>query len=233
MIEVKNISKSYGNHLAVNDVSFTLKRGEIAGFLGVNGAGKSTTLKILAGALNADKGTVSVFGNSIVNDALQAKQTIGYLPEDNPLYGSMYVKEYLLYVAQMYSLKGTKEAVEQIVEQMGLQGEYHKKIVSLSKGNRQRVGLAQALIHNPRFLILDEPTSGLDPNQRMEIREILAGFAQSKVVLFSSHILQEVTSICSRYIIIDGGRIVFDDTALGGTASSIEDTFYKLTKKNV
>lgn len=228
MIEVKNISKKYNQIKAIEGISFQLSQGEIIGFLGPNGAGKSTTMKILAGTLKADEGSVSVFGNDIIENPLKAKTHIGYLPEDNPLYDNMYVKEFLEYISSVYSILNRKKVIDEMIEKVGLGKEYGKKIGTLSKGNRQRVGLAQALIHNPDFLILDEPTSGLDPNQQIEIRELLLNISQSKIILFSSHILQEVTNICTRYIIINNGKIVLDEKS--GNVESIEDIFYNLTK---
>ncbi|MFV0469492.1 MAG: ABC transporter ATP-binding protein [Dysgonomonas sp.] len=229
MIDVNNISKSYSKKVAVDGLSFQLSKGDIVGFLGSNGAGKSTTMKILAGTLNPDNGNVSVFGHDIINDSMNAKRRIGYLPEDNPLYGNMYVREYLEYISDIYSVSNKKDAISKIIENTGLQNEYRKKISTLSKGNRQRVGLAQALIHDPDFLILDEPTTGLDPNQQVEIRDMLANLGSEKIIFFSSHILQEVTSICNRYIIIDNGKIIYDEKAKN--TESIEDTFHLLTRK--
>lgn len=229
MIDVNNISKSYSKKVAVDALSFQLSKGDIVGFLGSNGAGKSTTMKILAGTLNPDNGNVSVFGHDIINDSMNAKRRIGYLPEDNPLYGNMYVREYLEYISDIYSVSNKKDAISKIIENTGLRNEYRKKIGTLSKGNRQRVGLAQALIHDPDFLILDEPTTGLDPNQQVEIRDMLANLGSEKIIFFSSHILQEVTSICNRYIIIDNGKIIYDEKAKN--TESIEDTFHLLTRK--
>jgi ABC-2 type transport system ATP-binding protein len=174
-----------------------------------------------------DRGEISVFGYDVFNNPLKAKQLIGYLPEDNPLYGNMYVKEYLEFVASLYSVKNKKEAINNLIEKVGLTSEYKKQINTLSKGNKQRVGLAQALIHDPSFLILDEPTSGLDPNQQIEIRELLLEISKSAIIFFSSHILQEVTSICSRYMIINNGSIVYDEPS--GKAP-IEKVFYDLTQ---
>ncbi|NDW08493.1 ABC transporter ATP-binding protein [Dysgonomonas sp. 520] len=227
MIKVNNITKKFGSQMAVDDVSFQLSSGEIVAFLGVNGAGKSTTIKIMTGVLGADSGQVSVFGHDIVADAIEAKKHIGYLPEDNPLYGDMYVKEYLGYVASIYNLNDRKNAVESVIERVGLRKEYKKKIQSLSKGNRQRVGLGQALIHNPGFLILDEPTSGLDPHQQNEIHEILSELGKTRIILFSSHNLHQTISVCNRYIIINNGKIVFDEKAKN--VDSIEDIFNKVT----
>lgn len=228
MINVAHISKSYGKLNALNDVSFQLKRGDIVGFLGTNGAGKSTTMRIIAGTLCADKGNVSIFGKDIEENSIEAKKLIGYLPEDNPLYDYMYVTEFLEYITTVYSVKNEKEAISETIEKVGLQKEFRKKIGTLSKGNRQRVGLAQTLIHDPEFLILDEPTSGLDPNQQADIHQLLSDLGQSKIILFSSHILHEVTSVCNRNIIINNGQIVFDDKITEG--DSIEDIFYNLTK---
>lgn len=229
MIKVENISKKYGQLKAIENISFSLEAGEIVGFLGPNGAGKSTTLKILAGILNSDSGSVSIFGNDIQNKPLEAKMLIGFLEEDNPLYEYMYVREYLDYVAKIYlPSKEIRSAVDDIIEKTGLKNEYRKKINALSKGNRQRVGIAQAMLHNPNFLILDEPTSGLDPNQQLEIKELILSLSKSKIVLFSTHILQEVTSICSRFIIINKGQLVFDKKT--DEIESIDQLFYDITK---
>lgn len=228
MIEVNNISKRYGHLQAVKDVSFTLSSGDIVGFLGSNGAGKTTTMQIMAGALNADSGSVSAFGYDISKEPLKAKKKIGYLPEDNPMYNYMYVKEYLDFVAATFSVKNKNDMINEIIVKTGLKNEYKKKIGTLSKGNKQRVGLAQAFIHNPDFLILDEPTSGLDPNQQDEIHNMLSEFGKSRIILFSSHILQEVITLCNRCIIINKGQIVFDNKITKD--NSLETTFRNLTQ---
>lgn len=210
-IEVTQLLKQYGEQKAVNGVSFTVNKGEIVGFLGPNGAGKSTTMKIITGYLQADDGKALVCGQDVAADPITVKRKIGYLPEANPLYPDMYVREYLSFVAGIHQLKDVKAAVEKVITLTGLTVESKKKIGQLSKGYKQRVGLAAALIHEPEVLILDEPTSGLDPNQIIEIRNVIKQQGQNKTVLFSSHILQEVEAICDRVIIINKGNIVADD----------------------
>jgi len=209
-IEVRQLSKIYGTQKALNEVSFSVKKSEIVGFLGPNGAGKSTTMKIITGYIEADGGEAEVCGIPVTPNG-STKKKIGYLPEANPLYHDMYVREYLGFIAGVHELADTKNAVEKAIETVGLTIEANKKIVQLSKGYKQRVGLAAALIHDPEVLILDEPTSGLDPNQIVEIREVIRRLGQNKTVLFSSHILQEVQAICDRVIIISKGNIVADD----------------------
>ncbi|MCX6317200.1 MAG: ATP-binding cassette domain-containing protein [Bacteroidetes bacterium] len=211
-IEVKNLLKEYGEQKAVNNISFEVKQGEIVGFLGPNGAGKSTTMKIITGYLAQTGGEAYVCGINVAEQPLEAKKKIGYLPELNALYYDMYVKEYLGFVAEVHGLPNKKEAIAKAIETVGLALEAKKKIGQLSKGYKQRVGLAAALIHNPEVLILDEPTSGLDPNQIVEIREVIKKQGLNKTVLFSSHILQEVEAMCERVIIINKGNIVADDT---------------------
>ncbi len=210
-IQVKNLSKLYGQQKAVNNISFTVDKGEIVGFLGPNGAGKSTTMKIITGYLQPDTGDVQVCGTDVLRQPLDTKKKIGYLPESNPLYYDMYVREYLDFCADVHRIKDKKQAIEKVIEQVGLSRESSKKIGQLSKGYKQRVGLAAALLHDPEVLILDEPTTGLDPNQIIEIRDVIKSLGQNKTVLFSSHILQEVEAICNRVIIIDKGYIVADD----------------------
>jgi len=210
-IQVKNLSKLYGQQKAVNNISFTVDKGEIVGFLGPNGAGKSTTMKIITGYLQPDTGDVKVCGTDVLQQPLDTKKKIGYLPESNPLYYDMYVREYLDFNADVHQIKDKKKAIEKVIEQVGLSRESSKKIGQLSKGYKQRVGLAAALLHDPEVLILDEPTTGLDPNQIIEIRDVIKSLGQNKTVLFSSHILQEVEAICNRVIIIDKGNIVADD----------------------
>jgi ABC-2 type transport system ATP-binding protein len=211
-IEVSNLLKQYGEQKAVNDVSFTVGKGEIVGFLGPNGAGKSTTMKIITGYLQADAGHAIVGGLDVRTHPIAVKKKIGYLPEANPLYPEMYVREYLDFVAGIHQIKDRRQAIEKVIILTGLTIESKKKISQLSKGYKQRVGLAAALIHEPEVLILDEPTSGLDPNQIIEIRNVIKQQGQDKTVLFSSHILQEVEAICDRVIIINKGNIVADDT---------------------
>ena len=207
-IEVLSVSKSYETQLALNEISFSAKKGEIIGFLGPNGAGKSTMMKILTGYISPTKGTVFVSGIDVVKNPIAAKAKIGYLPEQNPLYQEMYVREYLQFQASIF--KVSKETIATVVEDVGLIPEVHKKISQLSKGYQQRVGLAAALIHNPDVLILDEPTTGLDPNQLQEIRTLLKKLGKEKTILFSTHIMQEVEAVCDRVIIIKKGELLVD-----------------------
>lgn len=211
-INISNVTKIYGNQKAVNNISFTVPNNEIVGFLGPNGAGKSTTMKIVTGYLHASSGKVSVNGIDVNTNAIEAKKQIGYLPEGNPLYHEMYVREYLEFIAGLHKINPIKKRIEEVIDLTGLRLESNKKTGQLSKGYKQRVGLAAALIHDPKVLILDEPTSGLDPNQIVEIRQVIKDLGKNKTVLFSSHILQEVESICDRVIIINKGNIVADDT---------------------
>ncbi|MCP2044047.1 gliding motility-associated ABC transporter ATP-binding subunit GldA [Pontibacter sp. HSC-36F09] len=211
-VEVKNLTKIFGSQRAVDDISFSVGQGQILGFLGPNGAGKSTTMKIATCYLPPTTGTVLVNGYDVVQDSIAVRRSVGYLPEHNPLYLDMYVHEYLQFVASVYGLKGrqAKERVQEMVELCGLTLEQGKKIGALSKGYRQRVGLAQALVHDPQVLILDEPTTGLDPNQIVEIRALIKRIGQDKTVIFSTHIMQEVTAICDRVVIINRGKLVAD-----------------------
>jgi ABC-2 type transport system ATP-binding protein len=211
-VVVKNITKTYGDQNAVNNISFEAKKGEILGFLGPNGAGKTTTMKMITCFVPQTKGSISVCGFDVESQSMEVRKRIGYLPEHNPLYLEMYVKEYLLFIAGMHKVKNKKEAVKSMIERTGLTLEQHKLIGSLSKGYRQRVGLAQAMLHDPEVLILDEPTSGLDPNQLIEIRKLIRELGQEKTVIFSSHIMQEVQALCDRVIIIDQGNMVANDT---------------------
>lgn len=210
-IEVKSLLKVYGEQKAVNNISFKVNKGEIVGFLGPNGAGKSTTMKMITGYLQADGGDAIVCGMNVSEEPLFTKKKIGYLPEANPLYYDMYVREYLGFIAEIHKIENKKSKIENVITLTGLTAESKKKIGQLSKGYKQRVGLAAALIHDPEVLILDEPTSGLDPNQIIEIREVIKKQGQDKTVLFSSHILQEVEAICDRVIIINKGSLVADD----------------------
>jgi ABC-2 type transport system ATP-binding protein len=210
-ITVNNLTKVYGAQKAVDDISFTVNKGEIVGFLGPNGAGKSTTMKIITGYLPASEGTTTVCGIPVIETSNETKKKIGYLPEANPLYYDMFVREYLDFVTNVHTVKNKKEKIEEVIKTVGLTVEANKKIGQLSKGYKQRVGLAAALIHDPEVLILDEPTTGLDPNQIIEIRELIKKLGADKTVLFSSHILQEVQAICDRVIIINKGKIVADD----------------------
>ncbi len=212
-IKVEALTKIYGTQLAVDHISFELKKGEIVGFLGPNGAGKSTTMKMITGYLPPTEGTAVVAGFDIQKDPMEVRKRVGYLPEANPLYYEMYVREYLEFTAGIHSLgRGAKERIEEMIVLTGLQKEAHKHIGALSKGYKQRVGLAQAMLHNPEVLILDEPTSGLDPNQILEIRELITRIGQEKTVLLSTHIMQEVQAMCNRVIIINNGKLVADDT---------------------
>ena len=207
-IEVQNISKSYGTQKALDNVSFSIKKGEIVGFLGPNGAGKSTLMKILTTFIDADSGLATVNGNDVTSAQKAVQQSVGYLPEHNPLYLDLYVWEYLEFNADVY--KVPKSRIEEVIQLTGLSPESHKKIGQLSKGYRQRVGLATAFLHNPDVLILDEPTTGLDPNQLVEIRELIKNIGKDKTVFLSTHIMQEVEAICDRVIIINNGKIVTD-----------------------
>ena len=210
-IEVKNLLKEYGEQKAVNNISFKVDKGEIVGFLGPNGAGKSTTMKIITGYLQQTSGEAFVCGINVAEQPLETKKKIGYLPELNALYYDMYVREYLGFVAEVHKVANPKEKIESVIDLTGLTIESKKKIGQLSKGYKQRVGLAAALIHDPEVLILDEPTTGLDPNQIVEIRDVIKKQGLNKTVLFSSHILQEVEAICDRVIIINKGKLVADD----------------------
>jgi len=207
-ITVKHIFKTYNTQKALNNISFSIKKGEIVGFLGPNGAGKSTMMKILTTYLNATEGSAEVNGFNVENEAMNVQKSVGYLAEHNPLYLDMYVREYLYFNAEVY--KVSKDKVESVIEKTGLLPEANKKIGQLSKGYRQRVGLANALLHDPEVLILDEPTTGLDPNQLIEIRELIKNVGKEKTVLLSTHIMQEVEAICDRVIIINNGTIVLD-----------------------
>lgn len=211
MIRFENISKQYGQQKAVDNLTFFVPEGQVVGFLGPNGAGKSTSMKILTGFLAPSSGTAQVAGLDVARQPQELKQLVGYLPENNPLYLDMYVQEYLLYVAKTYGIRQRPmAAVARSIDQVGLGAEQHKRIGQLSKGYRQRVGLAQAIVHEPKVLVLDEPTSGLDPNQLVEIRELIVRMGREKTVLLSSHILQEVEAICQRVLILKNGSLVAD-----------------------
>ena len=212
MVEIQHLTKTYGTQHAVDDISFTAGKGEIVGFLGPNGAGKSTTMKIATGYLPPTAGTVRVAGHDVLTDSLAVRRHVGYLPEHNPLYLDMYVHEYLEFIGAVHGLRGAglRTRVGQLVRRVGLSREQNKQIGALSKGYRQRVGLAQALIHDPDVLILDEPTTGLDPNQILEIRQLIREVGEDKTVIFSTHILPEVTALCSRVLIISRGKLVAD-----------------------
>jgi ABC-2 type transport system ATP-binding protein len=232
-IKVENLTKIYGSQKAIDSISFEVNAGEIVGFLGPNGAGKSTTMKILTGFIPANEGVVKIVNLEINDNPIEIKKNIGYLPEQNPLYLDMFVKEFLTFIGELYEIKGKvlKERINEMIELVGLQKEQNKKIGQLSKGYRQRVGLAQALIHEPKVLILDEPTTGLDPNQIVEIREVIKNTGKNKAVLFSTHIMQEVEAICDRVIIINQGKIVASGTLaeLKAGGKSLEETFKMLT----
>ena len=211
-IHVASLTKMYGEQAAVNQISFQANKSEITGFLGSNGAGKTTTMKILTCFIPQSSGTAKVCGFDTREDSMEVRKRIGYLPENNPLYKDMYVKEYLWFIAGLHRLKSPKNLIHQMIERTGLTREKHKQIGSLSKGYRQRVGLAQAMLHNPDVLILDEPISGLDPNQLVEIRQLIRDLGKEKTLIFSSHIMQEVQALCDRVVIINKGRLVANDT---------------------
>lgn len=230
-ITIEQVSKNYGDQVALSNVSFSLKQGEIVGFLGPNGAGKSTLMKIICCYLSQDSGNIEVCDLNTKTQDLLVKSEIGYLPEDNPLYLDMYIKEYLSFVGGLYKVNNLKKRIEEIIDQTGLDSEQHKKIGELSKGFKQRVGLAAALIHNPKILILDEPTTGLDPNQLVGIRNLIKEVGKEKIVLLSTHIMQEVDQMCNRVIIIKQGEIV-DDNLIDNLKQNnidLEEHFRKLT----
>ena len=210
-IEVSNLTKSFGEQIAVNDISFIASEGEIIGFLGPNGAGKTTTFKMLTGYTSPSSGVINVNGVDIVSSPIHARKMIGYLAESNPLYGGMYIKEFLTFVAQTYGMVSPATTIDQLCIEVGLEREIKKKIKDLSKGYKQRVGLAQALLNDPDILILDEPTTGLDANQLVEIRALIKRLGKDKLILFSSHIMQEIEALCDRIIILDQGRKIADN----------------------
>ena len=226
MVEVQHLTKAYGPQNAVDDISFTAGKGEIVGFLGPNGAGKSTTMKIATGYLPPTAGTVRVAGYDVLTHSLDVRRRVGYLPEHNPLYLEMYVHEYLEFIGAVHGLRGAalRRRVAELVARVGLSREQNKQIGALSKGYRQRVGLAEALLHDPDVLILDEPTTGLDPNQILEIRELIREVAQDKTVIFSTHILPEVTALCSRVLIISRGKLVADSPVADLAARAAGET---------
>ena len=225
-INISNLSKKYGQQIVLNNISFQVGEGEVIGFLGPNGAGKTTTMKIIAGALAYETGSVKVCGMEVKDNLLKTKSLIGYLPEQNPLYADMYVKEYLLFIADIYKIKDKKKRVEELIDKVGLRPEFKKKIGQLSKGYRQRVGLAQALIPDPKVLILDEPTTGLDPNQLEDIRTLIREIGRERTVMLSTHIMQEIKAICSRVLIINKGEIVADYSDLSKINAFDENNFY-------
>lgn len=228
-IELFNIKKRYGNQVVLPSLSMSVGGGEIVGFLGPNGAGKSTTMKIITGFVVPDSGSVSVCGVDMLKNPIEAKRHIGYLPEHNPLYPDMYVREYLDFVAGVYKIPSRRARVDEVIEQVGLTSEYKKTINSLSKGYRQRTGLAAAIVHNPDVLILDEPTTGLDPNQIIEIRELIKNFGKERTVLFSTHIMQEVEAVCDRFVILNKGTIMTDKKVSDIEKGSLENLFRTLT----
>ena len=230
MIQINDISKLYGEQRALDHVSLTVAPGETVGLLGPNGAGKSTLMKIITCYIPPTEGEVTVCGHSIYDDSLAVRRAIGYLPEHNPLYQDMYVREYLRFVAGLGGVKDRNRRTDEMIELTGLTPEANKKIGQLSKGYRQRVGLAQALIHDPKVLILDEPTTGLDPNQLEFIRSVIREAGKSKAVLLSTHIMQEVEAMCRRAVIIDHGRIVADESMDGVNAKKLTEQFHKLTE---
>ncbi len=211
-ISVNHITKSYGDQKAVDSISFQVGKGEIVGLLGPNGAGKTTTMKILCGFMTEFSGTATVNGFDVRTDPIALKRSVGYLPEHNPLYLDMYIAEYLEFVSRIHQLSERKSRIKMVLDQTGLESERHKKIGALSKGYRQRVGLAQALIHDPEVLVLDEPTSGLDPNQLIEIRQLIRQVGSEKTVIFSSHIMQEVQALCQRVVILNRGKLVANES---------------------
>ncbi|HJV78332.1 MAG TPA: ATP-binding cassette domain-containing protein [Paludibacter sp.] len=226
-ISISHLTKKYGEQTVLNDINFEIGEGEVVGFLGPNGAGKTTTMRILAGALSYSTGSAKICDIEVKENQLKTSSMVGYLPEQNPLYADMYVKEYLLFVAETYQLGKEKEQrVNELIDKVGLRPEFHKKIGQLSKGYRQRVGLAQTLIPNPKVLILDEPTTGLDPNQLEEIRSLIREIGKDKTVLLSTHIMQEIKAICNRVIVINKGNIVADYSDLSKIKAFSEDSLH-------
>lgn len=229
-ILINNLTKVYGTQKALDNVSLSIGDGEIVGLLGPNGAGKSTMMKILTCFIPPTSGEVKVCGYDIFDSPMEIKRSIGYLPEQNPLYYDMFVREFLGFVAGIHKIQNRKQRVEEIIELTGLTKEVNKKISALSKGYKQRVGIAQALIHNPKVLILDEPTTGLDPNQLVEVRNLIKQVGQTKTVLLSTHIMQEVEAVCSRVVIINNGKLVADDkTTHLAEGGSLEKKFREIT----
>lgn len=228
-LEIKNLTKKFGEQTALNNINIEIKKNEIIGLLGPNGAGKSTLMKSIVGVLKVDKGEIIFDGKNIAENEIQTKEKIGFLPENNPLYNDMYVKEYLQFVADIHKIQ--KEKVDEIIDLVGITPEKSKKISQLSKGYKQRVGLAQAILHEPDLLILDEPTNGLDPNQIIEIRNVIKEIGKEKTVILSTHIMQEVEALCSRVILIHQGKIV-QDTGIEefkGKFSNLEEAFANYT----
>jgi len=236
MIEIKNLSKRFGALTAVDDVSFNVEAGQVLGFLGPNGAGKSTTMKMITGFLAPSSGTVSVCGHDVERQPLAAKRVMGYLPEGAPSYGEMTVNAFLDFIADVRGLRGDDRAKRKsdVIERLSLQTVLEQSIETLSKGFRRRVGLAQAILHDPRVLILDEPTDGLDPNQKHEVRTLIGQMAKDKIIVISTHILEEVDAVCNRAIIISGGRVLADDTPKGlasrAPSGRLDDVFRSITQ---
>ena len=230
-LEIKNVSKRYGDQQALIDVSFSLKKGDIVGFLGPNGAGKTTLMKIITSILKQDSGVITINGYNTQTNKISTKRQIGYLAENNPLYKDMLVTEYLDFIASLYKIDNKKDKVKEIINKTGLNGEIKKRIEELSKGYKQRVGIAAALVHDPNVLILDEPTTGLDPNQLVEIRKLIQEIGKEKIVLLSTHVLQEIPKICNHIIIINKGKIVENAKMqdLIKTKNNLEKHFQKLT----
>lgn len=228
-ITIQNLIKKYGDQLALDNVSFSIQKGEVVGLLGPNGAGKSTLMKSVTGAILPTSGEIEVDGFSVLKQPIETKKKIGFLPENNPLYYEMYVKEYLQFVANLRN--ENRERIQEVIQKVGLTPESHKKIGQLSKGYKQRVGLAQAILSNPEILILDEPTNGLDPNQILEIRDVIREIGKSKTVILSTHIMQEVEALCSRVILLNKGKVISDSPIeeFKGQYKSLEDAFHQLT----
>lgn len=234
LLAVKNLTKTFGNQVAVNDISFGIEEAKVVGFLGPNGAGKSTTMKMITGFIRPSTGSVSIHGIDVQEKEYEAKRLLGYLPENNPLYGSMYVRESLQYTGKLYRLPNLSKRIEEVIDMVGLGDEQQKKIKQLSKGYKQRLGIAQTLLHNPPVLILDEPTAGLDPNQLHEIRNLIRLLGQEKVVVLSTHIMQEVEAICQEVIFINKGKLVgnfsIEKRPEMFENKNLEQVFYDLTK---
>ncbi len=229
---VDQLSKSYGHQVAVDHISFHLKQGQVVGFLGPNGAGKSTTLKMMAGYLASDSGTIQLNGIPVHQNSIEAKKIIGYLPESNALYEQLYVKEYLQFLSSVHRIENVSQRITQLIEQTGLGLMQHKKIGTLSKGYKQRLGVAAAIIHQPKLVLLDEPTTGLDPNQLIEIRALIQSLSKEAIILFSTHILQEVTAICDRVLVLHQGKLVADEPIselLQKHNTNLEEIFKLLT----
>ncbi len=229
MIEIQKLTKKYKTQIALNNINLNIKNGEIVGLLGPNGAGKSTLMKAITGAITFDKGTIYIKGIDTKKDDISSKKMIGFLAEDNPLYGEMYVKEYLRFVANIHKINHTE--IENVIEKVGLTPEKTKKLKQLSKGYRQRVGLAQAILPNPEILILDEPTNGLDPNQILEIRQLISQLGKEKTIILSTHIMQEVEALCSRVVLIHKGNLIQDTTIenFKGKYKNLEEAFFEYT----